>query len=36
VAEAAGKVKYGVQAAVPDCVGRISCSLWPVSLPGES
>jgi hypothetical protein len=31
-----GKVKCGVQAANPDCVGRISCSLWPVSLPGES
>jgi hypothetical protein len=28
VAEVAGKVKCGVQAANPDCVGRISCSLW--------
>jgi hypothetical protein len=27
----AGKVKYGVQAAIPDCVGRISCSLWLIA-----
>jgi hypothetical protein len=29
--EVAGKVKCGVQAAVPDCVGRISCSLWLIA-----